>query len=110
MYIRLIGFINNNDMLYEYQFGFQKFKSTYMALDTCILLDKISEALDNGECVVGVFLDFFQGVWHGWLRYFTGENGIIWYYKKLLMIGLKVIFVTEYSMLPIMQRNQIEVP
>ena len=43
-------------MLYEYQFGFQKGNSTYMAL--VILLDKISEALENGECVVGVFLDF----------------------------------------------------
>ena len=31
MYNRLIGFINDNDMLYEYQFGFQKGKSTYMA-------------------------------------------------------------------------------
>ena len=56
MYNRLIGFINVNDMLYEYQCGFQKGKSTYMAL--VILLDKISGALENGECVVGVFVDF----------------------------------------------------
>ena len=56
MYNRLLGFINDNDMLYEYQFGFQNGKSTYMAL--VILLDMISEALENGECVVGVFLDF----------------------------------------------------
>ena len=56
MYNCLIGFINDNDMLYEYQFGFQKGKSTYMAL--VILLDKISEALENGECVVGVIIDF----------------------------------------------------
>ena len=25
-----------------------------------ILVDKITEALDLGECVVGVFLDFFK--------------------------------------------------
>ena len=56
MYNCLIGFINDNDMLYEYQFGFQKGKSTYMAL--VILLDKISEALENRECVVGVIIDF----------------------------------------------------
>ena len=56
MYNCLIGFINDNDMLYEYQFGFQKGKSTYMAL--VILFDKISEALENGECVVGVIIDF----------------------------------------------------
>ena len=42
MYHSLIGLINDNDMLYEYQFGFQKGKSTYMAL--AFLLDKISEA------------------------------------------------------------------
>ena len=39
MYNRLIGFINDNDLLYEYQFGLQKGKSTYMAL--VFLLDKI---------------------------------------------------------------------
>ena len=72
MYNRLIGFIIDNDMLYEYPFGFQKGKSPYMAL--VILLDKISEALENGECVVGVFLDFFQGLRHGWSWYFLDEN------------------------------------
>ena len=54
---RLIGFINDTDMLYEYQFGFEKGKST----DGFIyLLDKMSGALENGECVVGVFLDFYK--------------------------------------------------
>ena len=53
---RLIQFINDNNLLYNFQFGFQKGKSTHMAL--IILLDKISEALDKGEYVIGVFLDF----------------------------------------------------
>ena len=48
--------INENKLLYEYQFGFQKGKSTYLAI--MMLVDKITEALDQGECVVGVFLDF----------------------------------------------------
>ena len=52
---RLIGFINDNDMLYEYQFGFEKRKSTNGFI---YLLDKMSGALENGECVVGVFVDF----------------------------------------------------
>ena len=56
MYNRLIQYINENKLLYEYQFGFQRGKSTHMAL--IVLLDKISEALDRGECVMGVFLDF----------------------------------------------------
>ena len=56
VYNRLISHINENKLLYEYQFGFQKGKSTYLAV--MMLVDKITEALDQGECVVGVFLDF----------------------------------------------------
>ena len=37
-------------------FGFQKGKSTFMAL--IVLLDKISAALENWDFVIGVFLDF----------------------------------------------------
>ena len=56
MYKRLIQNINEKKLLYEYQFGFQRGKSTHMAL--LVFLDKISEALDRGECVIGMFLDF----------------------------------------------------
>ena len=42
--------------MYEYQFGFQKGKSTHLAL--ILLIDKTTEALDRGECVIGVLLDF----------------------------------------------------
>ena len=55
-YNRLIEYINENKLLYKYQFGFQKGESTYMAVLT--LVDKISEALNNGNYVIGVFLDF----------------------------------------------------
>ena len=78
MHNRLIGFINDNDLLYEYHFGFQKGKSTYMAL--VIHLDKIAEALENGECVVGVFLDFskaFDTVDHDILLMKIKSYGII---------------------------------
>ena len=56
LYNRLLKFINDNDLLYKYQFGFQKGRSTHMAL--IILINKISEALENGDCVIGIFLDF----------------------------------------------------
>ena len=77
MYNRLIQYINENKLLYEYQFGFQRGKSTHMAL--IVLLDKISEALDRGECVMGVFLDFskaFDTVDHSIL---LRKNAKIWY-------------------------------
>ena len=56
MYNRLFDFINENHLLYKFQYGFQKGKSTNMAL--IMLIDKISEALDKGELAIGVFLDF----------------------------------------------------
>jgi hypothetical protein len=56
MYDRIMSFINKNQLLYDYQFGFRKNRSTSMALIK--LLDNITNALDNGECVLGVFLDF----------------------------------------------------
>ena len=56
MYNRLIEFINKNKLLYKYQFGFREGHSTNMALIT--LVDKISSAIDKGDFVIGVFLDF----------------------------------------------------
>ena len=49
-------YINDHDLVYEYQFGFQKGKSSLMALIT--LIDKMSEDLDQCELVIGIFLDF----------------------------------------------------
>jgi hypothetical protein len=55
MYIRLLNFINKHKLLYDFQFGFQRGKSTHMAI--LLLVDRISSALENGDCVIGVFLD-----------------------------------------------------
>ena len=56
MYNRLLAFINNNNLLYDYQFGFRNKRSPNLAL--IFLVDKISTALENGEYVLGLFLDF----------------------------------------------------
>ena len=56
MYTRLLSFINTNKILYNYQFGFRKDHSPNLAM--IFLVDKISKALENGEYVLGVFLDF----------------------------------------------------
>ena len=55
MYNRLFSFLSKNKLLYKYQFGFRKGYSTNMALIT--LVDKILTAINNGEYVIGVFLD-----------------------------------------------------
>ena len=56
MYSRLLEFLETFKILYQHQFGFRKKHSTYMAL--MILMDKIAKSLENGEFVIGVYLDF----------------------------------------------------
>ena len=58
VYNRLISYIDDNKLLHEYQFGFQKGKSTHLAM--MILVYKITEALEQGETVVGVFFLFLR--------------------------------------------------
>ena len=56
MYTRFLNFLNKYQLLCKYQFGFRKLYSTCMAL--IMFMDKLSESLDDGKFVVGVFLDF----------------------------------------------------
>ena len=56
VYNRLISFVNDNNILYKYQFGFREKYGTNTAL--IILVDKIMNALSNGDFVLGLFLDF----------------------------------------------------
>ena len=56
MYKRLTKFIDKYKLLYKLQFGFREQHSTYMPL--ILLMDKVTEALDNGNFVIGIFLDF----------------------------------------------------
>ena len=48
--------INEFNILYKFQFGFRKDCFTHMALAT--LIDKLTTALENGEFMIGVYLDF----------------------------------------------------
>ena len=86
MYNRLIMFVTNNDLLYKYQFGFQRGKSAYMAL--LMLVDKMTEALEKGECVVGIFLDFSKG-------FDTVNYDIL--LQKLSLYGIEDIALTWFK-------------
>ena len=55
MYNRLLSSVNKHSLLYKYQFGFRKGYSTNFAM--IILIDKISQALDKGNNVLGIFHD-----------------------------------------------------
>ena len=56
MYNILTDFLETQKLLMEKQFGFRKNHSTYMAL--MLLVDNLIKSLENGEYVLGVFLDF----------------------------------------------------
>ena len=55
MYERIVAFLNANNILYKFQFGFRPKHSPYLALIT--LIDKLTAALENGDYAIGVFLD-----------------------------------------------------
>ena len=55
MYNRLLNHLNSNN-LYKNQFGFREKHSANLAMN--YLVDKISNALQNGEYVLGLCLDF----------------------------------------------------
>ena len=56
VYKRLYDYIVLHNILYDNQFGFREKQSSYMALIT--LMDHLTEALERGEAVIGLFLDF----------------------------------------------------
>ena len=43
------------EIIFKYQFGFRK---GYSILDLTVLLDKLAKSMQNGDYVVGIFLDF----------------------------------------------------
>src|ERR1700733_12446075 len=55
MHNRLLAFLENDNLLYNKQFGFRKNHSTIYAVMEVI--DKITEAIDNRQFTIGVFLD-----------------------------------------------------
>ena len=69
MYNRLLRFLNNHNILSDNQYGFRKHHFTACAL--AWLYDKISSAIENKECTVGIFIDLskaFDSVDHYGVR------------------------------------------
>ena len=78
LYARLLSFINANDLLYKYQFGFRENHNSSLAL--MILLDEIYNSFNNKEFVIGVFLDFKKA-------FDTIDHDIL--LKKLFKYGIR---------------------
>ena len=80
MYNRISNFIHKHSLLNDYQFGFRQKRSTNQAL--IVLLDKLTAALDNGDIVLGVFLDFSKA-------FDTVDHQIL--LNKMYMYGIRGI-------------------
>ena len=80
MYTRMLSFINKHKLLYNYQFGFRNNHSPELAL--ICLVDRISDALERGEYVLGIFLDFSKA-------FDTVDHNIL--FAKLEYLGIRGI-------------------
>ena len=55
MYNSLVSYFDKYNILYQPQFGFRHGHSSHHALIT--LVNKITQSLDSGDMVIGIFLD-----------------------------------------------------
>ena len=78
MYARLINSLEVNKILIQHQFGFRNKCSTYMTLS--ILMDKLIKSLENGDYMIGVFLDLSKA-------FDTVDHDIL--LKKLYHYGIR---------------------
>ena len=60
MYNHVVEFININNIIYKYQFGFRQKHSTQQAIIT--LITKITSCIDSGDMMIGVFLDLKKSI------------------------------------------------
>ena len=56
LYNRFIDFSKEHDILLKYLFGFRQGYSTNLAVT--VLVEKLVKSLENGDYVLGVFIDF----------------------------------------------------
>ena len=55
VYNKLLNFISDSNILYDYQYGFRKGRSTQQAI--IILVDKITKSQDIGDIVIILLID-----------------------------------------------------
>ena len=103
MYNHLIDFIDSQNILYKFQFGFRKQFSTSHAIIS--LVEKIRSVLTSGNFMIGVFLDLkktFDTVNHAILikkLYAYGVRGNIlnWFRSYLDLRKQFVVFENKKS-------------
>lgn len=86
MCARLNKFMVKHDVIYKYQYGFQKGSSTSFPLT--ILVDKIGNAIKNNNVALGVFIDLSKA-------FDTVDHGIL--LKKLYKYGVRGALFAWFS-------------
>ena len=97
MYSRLLRFVNERNLLYAFQFGFRALHSPNLAMT--VLVDKISKALEDGEYVLGLFLDFSKA-------FDTVNHDIL--YKKLEFYGVRGLPLQWFKSYLTSREQQVE--
>ena len=59
VYNHVLDFVDDNNVLYDYQYGFRHSHSTQQAIIT--LIDRISKSLDKGDIAIIILLDLKKG-------------------------------------------------
>ena len=98
MYSIVFDFLCENEILYDYQFGFRSKHSTQQALIT--LVDMVTKSLDRGNITISLFIDLkkaFDTVQHRILLrklYAYGIRGILlkWFESYLTDRSQYVIY------------------
>ena len=85
MYNHVVEFMNINNIIDKYQFGFRQRHSTQQAIIT--LVNKITSSIDSGDLMIGVFLDLkkaFDTLTHSILIRNTNTKYEIVYFKNMI--------------------------
>ena len=80
MYVRLNNYITKENILFPSQHGFQHGHSSYMPQVSRPMQDKISNAIENNEFSIGIFLDLAKA-------FYTVNHDIL--LKKLCIYGIR---------------------
>ena len=92
MYSKILSFFNKHNLFYKYQFGFRERHGTDITLIVCI--DKILSALNEGDYVLGVFLDLSKAFDHNILLMKLYKYGI----RGVAYVGSRVTLRRESNM------------
>ena len=105
MFKRLINFVNDKNLIFDYQFGFREGYSTGLAMTH--LVDSLVTSLDEQNVVLGLFLDFskaFDTVDHTILFQKLEHYGI----RGIALNWFKSYLQIENNMLNLMEPSQIK--